>query len=206
MARYIGNKNRIARRFGANIFGRARNPLLHKPNPPGVHGARRRKKSDYGMQLEEKQKLKAIYGMISEKQLVKYYKEALRIPGNTAQHLAEMLECRLDTMVYRLKFGATIFAAQQLVSHGHVLVNGKKVDRRSFQVKPGMVISIKEKSRKVKAINEAFESPTREVPQYLSLDKSSMSGQLMAKPLQEQMPWPIELRLPEICDFLAHST
>lgn len=206
MARYIGNKNRIARRFGANIFGRARNPLLHKPNPPGVHGARRRKKSDYGVQLEEKQKLKAIYGMISEKQLVKYYKEALRLPGNTAQHLAEMLECRLDTMVYRLKFGSTIFAAQQLVSHGHVLVNGKKVDRRSFQVKPGMVISVKEKSRKVKAINESLENPMREVPEYLSLDKSGMSGQLMAKPLQEQMPWPIELRLPEICDFLAHST
>lgn len=206
MARYIGNKNRIARRFGANIFGRARNPLLHKPNPPGVHGARRRKKSDYGLQLEEKQKLKAIYGMLSEKQLVKYYKEALRIPGNTAENLAEMLECRLDTMVYRLKFGNTIFAAQQLVSHGHVLVNGKKVDRRSFQVKPGMTISIREKSRKVKAIGEAIDSPMREIPAYLTLDKEGMSGQLMAKPLQEQMPWPIELRLPEICDFLAHST
>lgn len=206
MARYIGNKNRIARRFGANIFGRARNPLLHKPNPPGVHGARRRKKSDYGLQLEEKQKLKAIYGMISEKQLVKYYKEALRIPGNTAQHLAEMLECRLDTMVYRLKFGSSIFASQQLVAHGHVLVNGKKVDIRSFQVKPGMVISIREKSRKVKAIVESLENTMREVPEYLTLDKDNMSGQLMAKPLQEQMPWPIELRLPEICDFLAHST
>lgn len=206
MARYIGNKNRIARRFGANIFGRARNPLLHKPNPPGVHGARRRKKSDYGLQLEEKQKLKAIYGMISEKQLVKYYKEALRIPGNTAQHLAEMLECRLDTMVYRLKFGSSIFASQQLVAHGHVLVNGKKVDIRSFQVKPGMIISVREKSRKVKAIVESIENTMREVPEYLTLDKDNMSGQLMAKPLQEQMPWPIELRLPEICDFLAHST
>ena len=206
MARYIGNKNRIARRFGANIFGKTRNPLLHKPNPPGVHGARRRKKSDYGLQLEEKQKLKAIYGMMSEKQLVKYYKEALRIPGNTAQNLAEMLECRLDTLVYRLKFGASIFASQQLVAHGHVLVNGKKVDRRSFQVKPGMVISVKEKSRKVKAIVESIENPMREVPQYLTLDTAGMSGQLMAKPLQEQMPWPIEIRLPEICDFLAHST
>lgn len=206
MARYTGNKNRIARRFGANIFGRVRNPLLHKPNPPGVHGARRRKKSDYGVQLEEKQKLKAIYGMLSEHQLVKYYKEALRIPGNTADNLAAMLECRLDTVVYRLKFGSTIFAAQQLVAHGHILVDGKKVDRRSFQVKPGMKISVREKSLKVKAINEAVESPMREVPAYLTLDKEKMTGQLMAKPLQEQMPWPIEIRLPEICDFLAHST
>src|SRR5277367_4705121 len=89
MARYTGNKNRIARRFGANIFGRVRNPLLHKPNPPGVHGARRRKKSDFGIQLEEKQKLKAIYGMLSEKQLVSYYKKALGLKGNTAQHFAE---------------------------------------------------------------------------------------------------------------------
>lgn len=206
MARYTGNKNRIARRFGANIFGRARNPLLHKPNPPGVHGARRRKKSDYGLQLEEKQKLKAIYGMLSEKQLVKYYKKALNLVGNTAENFAQMLECRLDNVVYRLKFGATIFAAQQLVAHGHVLVNGKKVDRRSFNVEPGMVISVKEKSRTVKAVVEAIESPMREVPAYLTLNTQAMSGQLLAKPTQEQMPWPIEINLPEICDFLAHRT
>src|SRR5476649_1393191 len=182
MARYTGNKNRVARRFGVNIFGRARNPLLHKPNPPGVHGARRRKKSDYGLQLEEKQKLKAIYGMLSEKQLIAYYKKALSKVGNTAQHFAELLECRLDNVVYRLKFASTIFGAHQLVSHGHILVNGKKVDRRSFQVEPGMVISIKEKSRKVKAISEALENGSRTVPEYLSSDAAHFSGQLLAPP------------------------
>jgi small subunit ribosomal protein S4 len=206
MARYTGNKNRIARRFGTNIFGRARNPLLHKPNPPGVHGARRRKKSDYGLQLEEKQKLKAIYGMLSEKQLIGYYTKALRKPGNTAQHLAEMLECRLDNLVYRLKFASTIFGAHQLVSHGHILVDGKKVDRRSFIVQPGMVISVKEKSRKMKAINESLDSSARTVPDYLALQRDQFSGQLLALPIQEQMPWPIEVNLPEICDFLAHTT
>lgn len=206
MSRYTGNKNRVARRFGTNIFGRARNPLLHKPNPPGVHGARRRKKSDFGLQLEEKQKLKAIYGMLSEKQLVAYYKKALSKAGNTAQHFAEMLECRLDTVVYRLKFGSTIFASHQLVSHGHILVDGKKVDRRSFQVRPGMVISIKEKSRKVKAINESLDGASRAVPEYLSLARDQFSGQLVAPPAQEQMPWPIEINLSEICDFLAHTT
>jgi len=205
MARYTGNTNRIARRFGVNIFGRARNPLLHKPNPPGVHGARRRKKSDYGLQLEEKQKLKAVYGMLSERQLVNLYKKALSLKGNTAALLAEMLECRLDNIVYRLKFAGTIFAAHQLVSHGHILVDGKKVDRRSFQVRPGMVISIKEKSRSVKVINESLES-AREVPEYLSLNKEGFSGQLVALPVPEQLPWPIEINLPEICDFLAHST
>lgn len=206
MARYIGNRNRIARRFGVNIFGRSRNPLLHKPNPPGVHGARRRKKSDYGVQLEEKQKLKAIYGMLSERQLVNYYKKAVAKKGITANLLAEALECRLDVAVCRLKFAATIFGAQQLVSHGHVLVNGKKVDRRSFNVRPGMVISIKEKSRAMKAVNEALDNPSRNVPEYYTLDRNGFSGQLMAVPLQEQMPWPIELNLSEICDFLAHST
>ena len=190
MSRYIGNRNRIARRFGVNIFGRTRNPLVRKPNPPGMHGARRRKKSDYGLQLEEKQKLKAIYGMISESQLVNYYKKAAAKQGITANLLAEMLECRLDVVVCRLKFAATIFAAQQLVSHGHVLVDGKKVDRRS---------------RKMKAINEALDNPSRTVPEYFTLDRNGFSGQLMASPLPEQMPWPIELNLPEICDFLAHS-
>lgn len=206
MVRYTGNKNRIARRFGVNIFGRVRNPLLHKPNPPGVHGARRRKKSDYGLQLEEKQKLKAIYGMITEKQLVSYFQKAVSYEGNTAQIFAGLLECRLDNIVYRLKLAPTIFAAQQLVSHGHVHVDGKKVDRRSFQVKPGMVVSIREKSRSMKIINEGMDSPNRSVPEYLSFDKAHYSGQLLAQPIPEQMPWPIEISLPVICDFLAHST
>ncbi len=205
MARYTGNKNRIARRYGVNIFGRVRNPLLHKPNPPGVHGARRRKKSDYGLQLEEKQKLKAIYGMLSEKQLVAYYKKAVQMVGNTADFFTQMLECRLDNIVYRLKLAPTIFGAHQLVSHGHILVNGKKVDRRSFQVKPGMVISVKEKSRTMKIIGESINS-SRSVPDYLSLNQDQFSGQLLASPSQEQMPWPIEISMPIVCDFLAHST
>ena len=205
MSRYTGKKNRIARRFGVNIFGRARNPLLHKPNPPGVHGARRKKKSDFGLQLEEKQKLKAVYGMLSEKQLINNYKKAVTMAGNTPQHLAELLECRLDNVVYRLKFASTIFGAQQLVSHGHILVDGKKVDIRSFNVRPGMIISIKEKSQKMKSIQEAL-SGQRDLPTYLTLDAGKFSGQLMAKPGLDQISWPIEIKMPEICDFLEHTT
>ncbi|MDP1879952.1 MAG: 30S ribosomal protein S4 [Parachlamydiaceae bacterium] len=206
MARYTGSKNRIARRYGVNVFGRLRNPLLHKPNPPGMHGARRRKKSDYGLQLEEKQKLKTIYGMLSEKQLVKYYQKAANQEGVTANLFVEQMECRLDNIVYRLKFGRTIFAAHQLVAHGHILVDGKKVDRRSFQVKPGMVISVKEKSRTSKAINESLNVAAHDVPEYLSLDRDSFSGQLIARPLPEQMPWPMVINLPLVCEFLAHTT
>lgn len=206
MVRYTGNKNRLARRFGANIFGRSRNPLIHKPNPPGVHGARRRKKSDYGMQLEEKQKLKAIYGMLTEKQLINYFKKAQKKEENTANLLVEFLECRLDTIVYRLKLAPTIFAAQQIVSHGHILVDGKKVDIRSFQVRPGMVVSIKEKSRNLVLIKDALDNPSRSVPEYLTSDPAAFSGQLVARPTPDLMPWPLEIDLHGICDFLSHTT
>lgn len=206
MVRFTGKKNRVARRFGVNIFGRARNPLLHKQNPPGMHGARRRKKSDFGLQLEEKQKLKAVYGMITEKKLVNYYREADRRKGNTAHFLVQFLECRLDTVVFRLGFARTIFGAQQLVTHGHVLVNGKKVNRRSFEIKPGMVVSIREKSKKIKAIGEALENSMHVVPEYLTLDKEKFSGKLETLPEADQAPWPLEINVPTVCDFLAHTT
>ncbi|HEY4254989.1 MAG TPA: 30S ribosomal protein S4, partial [Chlamydiales bacterium] len=168
MARYRGPKNRIARRFAANVFGKARNPMLHKQNPPGMHGAKRKKKSDFGAQLEERQKLKAVYGMLSQKQLVNAYRKALAEKGNTAGLLSEFLECRLDNVVYRLRFAGSIFGAQQLVSHGHIQVNGKKVDRRSFLVRPGMVVSIKPASRTMKAITIAQEGSGRDIPEYLA--------------------------------------
>lgn len=207
MARYRGPKNRIARRFGANVFGRARNPLLRKPNPPGMHGARRRKKSDFGVQLEEKQKLKACFGMLPEKKLVTYFKNSMQEQGNTAQLFMEKLECRLDNIVYRLRFARTIFGAQQLVSHGHIHVNGKKVDRRSFQVRPGMIITIKEKSRTVKAIVEAMETSAHGVPDYLELDKERFAGKLMMVPQLDQIvgQLPLPINIPTVCEFLAHQ-
>ncbi len=208
MARYTGPKNRIARRFGANIFGKARNPLVRKPNPPGQHGARRKKKSDYGMQLDEKQKLKAVYGMLSEKQLVLAYKKSNHAKGNTAKLFMQRLECRLDNVVYRLKFAPTIFAAQQLVAHGHVLVNGKKVNRRSFFVLPGMEISIHEKSRKMKIIGDTLETAGRNVPDYFSLDKENFAGTLTMVPEIEQIEGFLSLpiNIPVVCEFLAHRT
>src|SRR3989338_1171643 len=179
MARYTGAKNRIARKFGVNVFGKGRNPMAHKPNPPGMHGASRKKKSDFGMQLQEKQKLAACYGMISRKQMVRYYREAARRAENTHEEFLSLLECRLDTVVCRLKFASTIFQAQQLVSHGHVLVDGKKVDIRSFQVKPWMKVSIREKSRTMSGIKHSLERSAIEVPEYLSLDGPKMTGELV---------------------------
>ena len=206
MVRYTGPKNRVARRFGANIFGKLRNPLLHKPNPPGMHGAKKKKKSDFGVQLEEQQKLKAVYGMLTRTQLVRYYKDAVRSKGNTPSLFIERLECRLDNIVYRLKLAPTIFAAQQLVTHGHVLVNGKKVDRRSFFVRPGMTVSIKPKSQQMPVIKQSLESIASGVPEYLSSDPSKFAGQLLVSPAIDQVPFPIPLNIPLICEFLAHSS
>ena len=206
MVRYTGPKNRIARRFGVNIFGRARNPLLHKANPAGVHGAKRKKKSDFGLQLEERQKLKAVYGMISQKQLVRYYKEALRQKGVTAQLFLRRLECRLDNVVYRLRLASTIFAAQQLVSHGHVCVNGKKVDRRSFEVKPGMVISLKPKAQQLEADKQSIQMISRDVPGYLELDTGSFSGKLVSEPHMDQVPFPLPVNVTLVCEHLAHTS
>lgn len=205
MSRYTGPKNRIARRFGVNVFGRARNPLLHKTSAPGMHGAKRRKKSDYGLQLEEKQKLRAAYGMLTQKQLVKTFKDALSYKGNTAEILMQMLECRLDNIVYRLRFAPTIFAAQQLVSHNHVLVNGKKVNIRSFRVKPGMTVSLKPASQKLKIIEQSVALTNREVPEYLTLEESKISGTLNTAPNLDQIPLPLVINVPLICEFLAHS-
>ena len=206
MARYRGPKNRVARRFAANIFGKARNPLLHKQHPPGQHGAKRKKKSDFGMQLDERQKLKAIYGMLSQKQLVNTYHKALKHKGNTAQLLSEFLECRLDNIVYRLRFAASIFAAQQLVSHGHIQVDGKKVDRRSFLVRPDMVVSIKPASRQMKAIQLSQEYGNREVPEYLSLEEDKCSGRLVSSPQIDQVPLPLPVNIPLVCEFLSHTS
>jgi small subunit ribosomal protein S4 len=206
MARYRGPKNRIARRFAANIFGKARNPMLHKQNPPGMHGAKRKKKSDFGVQLDERQKLKAVFGMISQKQLVNAYKKAVLAKGNTAQLFLEQLECRLDNIVFRLRFAASIFGAQQLVSHGHIQVDGKKVDRRSFQVRPGMVVSVKPASRQMKAVLMAQENLHRDIPDYMSLAEDKFSGQVLASPQLDQVPLPIPINIPLVCEFIAHTS
>ncbi len=205
MARYTGPKNRVSRKFGINVFSRTKNPLVHKPNPPGQHGAKRKKKSDYGIQLEEKQKLKAAFGMITEKQLLKYYHEAARHHKNTGELLMQMLECRLDNMVFRLKLAATPFQAQQLVAHGHIRVNGKKVDRRSFIVKPGMEISVKPASHKLKIVTEAVQNTNRSVPSYMEHNLSSFSGKLLQLPSLADISLPLEVNIHMICDFLAHA-
>ena len=143
--------------------------------------------------------------MLTETQLVRYYKEAARHHKNTPELFLQMLECRLDNIVYRLKFASTIFQAQQLVNHGHVYVNGKRVDRRSFQVEPCMTISVKEKSTKSKMVQQAVEGTNRTVPAYLTQDAANFSGQLLARPSMTEISLPLDINIPMVCDFLAHG-
>lgn len=171
-----------------------------------MHGAKRKKKSDFGVQLDERQKLKAVYGMLSQKQLVNTYRKALEKKGNTAQLFLEMLECRLDNVVYRLRLASSIFGAQQLVSHGHVQVDGKKVDRRSFLVRPGMIVSIRPTSHQMKPILMAQESVNREIPGYFSLEGDKFSGKLVASPQMDQVPLPIPINIPLVCEFISHTS
>lgn len=207
MARYTGPKNRIARRFGANIFGRSRNPLLHKPNPPGMHGAKRRKKSEYALQLEEMQKLRAFYGMLSRSQLFRYYREAIQKSGNTQEYLAQLLETRLDAIVQRLYLGKTPFQAHQLVSHGHIRVNGKKVDIRSFHVKPGMQISLKDRAKEFPFVKQNQELLiNHELPSYLSWNPSTMTGELVTMPGIDQIPFTLPINISLVCEFLSRAS
>lgn len=207
MARYTGPKNRVARRFGANIFGRLRNPLLHKPNPPGMHGAKRRKKSEYALQLEEMQKLRAFYGMLSRSQLLRYYREAIQKSGNTQEYLTQLLETRLDAVVQRLHLGKTPFQAHQLVSHGHIRVNGKKVDIRSFHVKPGMQISLKDRAKEFPFVKHNQELLiNHELPSYLSWNPSTMTGELISMPGLDQVPFTLPINISLVCEFLSRAS
>lgn len=192
MGKYIGNKAKICRRFGVNLFGNLKfDRILEKrPNPPGVHGASaaRKKLSEYGRQLNEKQKLKITYGL-REKQFRLTFKKAAQKKGITGDNLLQLLERRLDNVIYRLGFAPTRTAARQLVNHGHVKVNGRKVNIPSFTVREGEEITIKDSDRSKALIQRNLElSSRREVPQWLILTKEELKGMIARMPLREEMP------------------
>ena len=191
---YNGPKVRLSRKLGFQLTPKAQKVTAKKPYPPGAHGAgkRRGKMSDYGKQLMEKQRLRLQYN-ISEKQMRNYYKKATSITGNTADILIGLIETRLDAVVLRSGFATTIYAARQFVNHGHILVNGKKVDIPSYQVKITDTISIKEKSRKMEVFQNAVRSSA--APQYIEVNKADFSSKLIAEPAREDIPVVCELAL-----------
>ncbi len=195
MGRYIGPKSKIARKFGEAIYGADK--VLEKRNyPPGQHGlARKRKKtSEYGTQLNEKQKAKATYGLL-EKQFSRTYENAARLGGITGENLLKLLECRLDNVVYRLGIAPTRAAARQLVSHRHITVNGKVVNIPSYSLKAGDVVAVREKSKSLEVITDSLAGTNKSRYGWLEWDGASMSGKFLNKPEREDIPENIKEQL-----------
>ncbi len=203
MTKRIESKYKINRRLGVNLWGRAKSPVNKRDTPPGQHNARRPKPTDYGIQLFAKQKLKGYYGNISEKQFRRYYEEAIRRRGDTGEALIGFLERRLDTVVYRMKFAVTPFASRQFINHGHVKVNGKKVNIASYMVKEGDVIEVKDASKQMGVVLEAISSSERDVPEYMSVDHKAMKGTFVRTPKLADVPYPVQMEPNMVVEFYS---
>lgn len=197
------SKYKIDRRLGCNLWGRPKSPYNIRQTGPGMHGARRGKPTDFGTQLMAKQKLKGYYGNIGERKFRRYYQEATRLKGDTSQNLIGLLERRLDAVVYRAKFVPTVFSARQFVNHGHVLVNGKRVNIPSYQVKEGDVVEIKEKSREMVLVLTAIDSPERDVPEYLEIDGKGTKVTFLRTPKLEDVPYATQMEPNLVVEFYS---
>jgi len=187
-------KYKIDRRMGQNIWGRPKSPVNRREYGPGQHGQRRKGKlSDFGVQLRAKQKLKGYYANISERQFHGIYVEAGRMKGDTGENLIGLLERRLDTVVYRAKFVATMFAARQFVNHGHVKINGRRVNIASYLVKMGDVVEIKDASKQLVIVLEATHLAERDVPDYIEVDHGKLTAKLARIPTLTEVPYPVQM-------------
>lgn len=203
MSKRLNAKHKIERRLGVNLWGKGNSPVEKRNYGPGQHGANRKKPTDYGVQLHAKQKLKGVYGNVSEKQLRKYYAEAIRRKGDSSENLVGILECRLDSIVYRMKFVPSVFAARQFVSHGHVLVNGKKVNIPSYMVKPGDEIAVRSKAKEMAFVIEAMAATDREVPEYMSVDAKEMKGTFVRVPALADIPYATQMEPNLVIEFYS---
>jgi small subunit ribosomal protein S4 len=204
MTKRIRAKHKIDRRLGQNIWGRPKSPVNRRETRPGQHGERRGTKlSDYGMQLRAKQKLKGYYGNIGERQFAGIYREARRFKGSTSEHLIGLLERRLDAIVYRAKFVPTVFAARQFVSHGHVTVNGRRVNIPSYRCKVGDVVEVREKAKQMTSLLEAIKSPERDVPDYIEADHNKMTAKLTRIPTLSDVPFPVVMEPNLVVEFYS---
>ena len=204
MSKRHSTKHKIDRRLGENLWGRPKSPLNARAYGPGQHGQRRKGKiSDYGLQLRAKQKLKGYYGSITEKSFHRLYSEAARVKGDTGENLIGLLESRLDAIIYRAKFVPTVFAARQFVSHGHVLVNGKRVIIPSYRAKPGDKVEIKEKSRQLPLVLEAVQLAERDVPDYLEVDHNKMAATYVRVPALSDVPYPVHMEPNLVVEFYS---
>jgi small subunit ribosomal protein S4 len=192
MTKRLKSKHKVDRRLKANIWGRPKSPFNSRAYPPGQHGqGRKGKPTDYGIQLQAKQKLKAYYGNINERQFRNIYRKALSKKGDTTENLIALLESRLDTVIYRAKFALTVFSARQLINHGHVKVNGKKVNIGSYVLNEDDTIEIRDKSKQLAFIDIARASKERDAPEYIQLDEKNKKVKFVRTPKFEEVPYPV---------------
>ncbi len=203
MSKRQESKYKIDRRLSVNLWGRPKSPINKREYGPGQHGQRRRKPSNFGIQLMAKQRLKGYYGNIGERQFRRIYQEAARRRGDTGENLVGLLERRLDTVVYRAKFVPTVFAARQFVNHGHVRVNGKRVNIPSYLVGDSDVIEVKEKSRELAIVLEATASTERDVPDYIDVDFKAMKATYVRQPVLADVPYPVQMAPHLVVEFYS---
>ncbi len=190
--------------MGENIWGRPKSPVNVRSYGPGQHGQRRKSKiSDFGLQLRAKQKLKGYYGSITEKSFRRIYDEAVRVKGDTGENLIGLLERRLDAIVYRAKFVSTVFAARQFVNHGHVMVNGKRVNIPSYRVKVGDVVEVRERSKQLAIIMEAIALAERDVPDYIDVSHEKLTAVLTRIPTLSDVPYPVQMEPNLVVEFYS---
>jgi small subunit ribosomal protein S4 len=203
MSKRQSAKHKLDRRMGENIWGRPKSPVNKREYGPGQHGQRRKGKvSDYGLQLKAKQKLKGYYGEVTEKQFKSTYQEADRMKGDTSQNLIGLLERRLDAVVYRAKFAPTVFAARQLVSHGHVRVNGVKCNIASRRIAVNDVISLGSKAQEMALVIEAQSLPERDIPDYVVTDGASKVT-FSRVPTLDEVPYPVKMEPNLVVEFYS---
>ena len=192
MTKRLNSKHKIDRRLKVNLWGRPKSPFNKRAYPPGQHGQSKNSKlSDYGTQLQAKQKLKAYYGNINERQFRNVYRKAIMKKGDTAENLIGLLERRLDAVIYRAKFSSTIFSSRQLINHGHVKVNGKKVNISSYLLGEEDTIEIKDKSKQLAIIDIALANKERDIPEYLQVDEKKRIAKFVRTPKFEEVPYPV---------------
>ena len=204
MTKRASAKHKLDRRMGENIWGRPKSPVNKREYGPGQHGQRRKSKlSDYGVQLKAKQKLRGYYGNISERQFRGIYQEARRLKGDTGAHMVGLLERRLDAVIFRAKFVPTVFAARQFINHGHIKVNGRRVNVASYRVKIGDVIEVKEASKQLALVLEASQSGERDVPEYLEVDHGKMVAKFVRIPALSDVPYPVQMEPNLVVEFYS---
>jgi small subunit ribosomal protein S4 len=204
MTKRTTSKYKLDRRMGENIWGRNKSPISKRAYGPGQHGQRKsRKLSDYGTQLRAKQKLKGYYGNITERQFRRYYDEASRKTGDTGEQMIGLLERRLDAVVYRAKFVPTPFAARQIVSHGHVSVNGKRVTIPSYLVKEGDLVELRGKAKDMGIVLETAKSAERDTPDYLEVDHGKMTAKFLRTPKLADVPYAVQMQPSLVVEFYS---